>query len=404
MARSEGSTSPVARVLLRPTFVLLFASVVVAVAAAIKVWLHPVVWDGVHHASYNNFIIFRNAFLNLAAHRDIYAWHLDQQWDLYKYSPGFAVLMAPFAYMPTLPGMVIWSLLNTVPLVIAIRLLPFDTRSSSLFVYLVLIELVTSIQSAQSNGLVAALFLLTFAMLERRRFALAALFTAVNIAIKVFGGVGLLLFLMYPRKARAAAWTLAWLALLAALPLLVVGPSELVAVYKSWFALLREDTVRANTVSFYGWLDAWFHLSPPRGLVLAASTVLLVLPLGRVRLYRDDTFRLLVLASLLLWAVVFNHKAESPTFVIAMCGIATWFFATPASWLNRTLLLLAFVLVSLSPTDLFPRAFRQAVFVPWGLKVVPCIAIWALVTARLLGWRGPVAQERADTGVGPCGT
>ncbi|MGE5360874.1 MAG: glycosyltransferase family 87 protein [Bacteroidales bacterium] len=385
------STSRAARRAYDPRVVLLVASVVVATAAAIKVWLHPVAWDGVNHASYNNFIIFRNAFLNLAAHRDIYAWHLDQQWDLYKYSPAFAVLMAPFAFMPTLPGMVLWSLLNTVPLVIAIRLLPLDTRSSSLFVYLVLIELVTSVQSAQSNGLVAALFLLTFAMLERRQVALAALFTALNVAIKVFGGAGLLLFVMYPRKARSAAWTLAWVVLLAALPLLLVGPSELVATYRAWFALLRQDTVRANTVSFYGWLEAWFRVSPPRQIVLAASVALLVLPLARMRLYRDETFRLLVLASLLIWAVVFNHKAESPTFVIAMCGVATWFFAMPASWLNRALLLLAFVFVSLSPTDLFPRAFRQAVFVPYGLKVVPCIAIWLLITAQLIfGWRRPV--------------
>jgi hypothetical protein len=140
-----------------------------------------------------------------------------------------------------------------------------------LFVYVVLIELVTSVQSAQSNGLVAALFLLTFAMLERRQVALASLFTALNVAIKVFGGAGLLLFVMYPRKARSAAWTVAWLALLAALPLVLVGPSELAAIYRAWFALLRQDTVRANTVSFYGWLDAWFRVSPPREIVLGAS-------------------------------------------------------------------------------------------------------------------------------------
>lgn len=384
------ASTPLGRVLFDDRFIVIACSAIVAIAAIIKYVLHPVAWDGTHHASYNNFIIFRNSFLNLVQHRDLYGWHLEQQWDLYKYSPSFAVLMAPFAFLPVPVGLVLWSLLNTVPLIVAIRMLPLDATASRSIVYVVLVELVTSIQSAQSNGLVAALFLLSFVMLERRRLDLAALFAVLNVSIKLLGLAGFLLFLFYPRKWKAALWALAWLVLVAALPLLFVTPGELSAILVKWFQLLHEDTARANPMSVYGWLAVWFHFVPPRALVLAAGVVLLCLPLARVNLYAERSFRLLVLASLLIWVVIFNHKAESPTFIVAMCGVAIWFFASPPSLANRILLLIAFVFVSLSPTDIFPAIARHQVFGPYGVKAVPCIAIWFVLTARLLfGFRRP---------------
>ncbi len=365
-------------------FIVALTALVVAVSSILKYAASPVAYNGAGHASYNNYVVFRNAFSNLVAHRDLYAWHLDQQWDLYKYSPSFAVLMAPFAALPTLPGLVLWNLLNALSLVLAIQLLPLERRAARVAVYLVLIELVTSVQNAQSNGLVAALFLLTFAMLERDKPALAALFTVLNVAIKLFGAAGLVLFLLYPSKRRAAGWLLLWLVVIAALPLLVVGPAELSGIYRSWLVLLREDTVRANTLSFYGWLGTWFGLAPPRAPVLAASAVVLCLPLLRIRRYGERSFRLLMLASVLIWVVVFNHKAESPTFIIAWCGVVLWYFATPPSPFTRTVLALSFVLVTLSPTDVFPKWIRTRVFAPYSAKAVPCIAVWGLVGAQLL--------------------
>jgi hypothetical protein len=38
----------------------------------------------------------------------------------------------------------------------------------------------------------------------------------------------------------------------------------------------------------------------------------------------------------------------------------------------------------LSPTDLFPRFLRKAYVVPYVLKAVPCIFVWARLTYELL--------------------
>src|SRR2546425_12803051 len=47
----------------------------------------------------NNLSIFRSASLNLFAGRDLYAAHPEQHFDFYKYSPTFAVLFEPLAYL-----------------------------------------------------------------------------------------------------------------------------------------------------------------------------------------------------------------------------------------------------------------------------------------------------------------
>ena len=49
------------------------------------------------------------------------------------------------------------------------------------------------------------------------------------------------------------------------------------------------------------------------------------------------------------------------------------------------LLIFAFILTSLSPTDLFPRFIRNEVIVPYALKVLPCIVIWLRIQYMVVG-------------------
>ena len=84
-----------------------------------------------------------------------------------------------------------------------------------------------------------------------------------------------------------------------------------------------------------------------------------------------------------IWVVIFNHKAESSSYIIAMAGVALWYFPQQPTHVNTVLVCLAFVFTSLSPTDIFPRALSSAIFVPYAIKVVPCILIWGKVTYEL---------------------
>ncbi|RME20836.1 MAG: hypothetical protein D6800_12755, partial [Candidatus Zixiibacteriota bacterium] len=52
----------------------------------------PLYGEGYTH--YNNYLIFKYSFLNLLAGKNLYVTHPEQYYDLFKYSPTFALLMA----------------------------------------------------------------------------------------------------------------------------------------------------------------------------------------------------------------------------------------------------------------------------------------------------------------------
>ena len=132
------------------------------------------------------------------------------------------------------------------------------------------------------------------------------------------------------------------------------------------------------------WLNTWFSADPSQLMVLLAGTILLLLPLLRINQYQSYLYRLSTLASVLIWVVIFNHKAESPTFIIAIGGIGLWYFTQPVTPLNQILVVLAFVFTSFSTTDLFPGFLRETIIVPYVLKAVFCIAIWVKISCDLL--------------------
>jgi hypothetical protein len=85
-----------------------------------------------------------------------------------------------------------------------------------------------------------------------------------------------------------------------------------------------------------------------------------------------------------MWVVIFNHKAEGQTFIIAINGVAIWYFSQPTTPVTRTLACSAFILTTLSSTDLFPQFLKDEFVVPYVLKAVPCILIWCRAIYDLL--------------------
>ena len=71
-----------------------------------------------------------------------------------------------------------------------------------------------------------------------------------------------------------------------------------------------------------GWIHSWFGVDVNKWVVVALGALVFQFPLARMEMYKPYTFRLLTLSSVLIWVVIFNHKAESPTFIIAMTGAA----------------------------------------------------------------------------------
>jgi dolichol kinase len=110
-----------------------------------------------------------------------------------------------------------------------------------------------------------------------------------------------------------------------------------------------------------------------------------MLPLIKINQYGRIIFRKAMLASIMIWVIIFNHKAESSTFIIAVAGAAIWWFSIKPSKVLLALVVLLFIFTCLSPTDLFPRVIRKEWVEPYVLKVVPCIVLWFVIIAQMMG-------------------
>lgn len=392
--------APLNRFLANPTAILLLflAAAILASVQAYFADLKTFVEGGRLYTSYNNYIIFKQSFFHLMEGKDLYILHKEVQWDLYKYSPTFALLFGSLAVLPDFAGLILWNILNAVVLYYAIRFLPqLSQKTKSQILIFVVIELLTSLQNEQSNGLIAGLLIFTFGFLERRNYWMASLCVVSSVFIKLFGVVALALYLLYPNKLKLTYTAAAWATLFFLLPWLVVGTDQFVFLYRSWGHMLANDHSVSDGLSVVGWLKTWFGWDANKTLISGLGIVLFCLPLLRIKQYSGYLFRIWLLASVLVWVVIFNHKAESPTFIIAVCGVAIWYFSQAPKTENLILLLVTFVFTVLAATDVFPQSVRNEWFQPYVVKAVPCILVWLKITCDMMTGKTDIQTSMSKT-------
>ena len=363
--------------------------ILASVAVSVQQYLLPEreFWDSMR-PQFNNYLIFKYSFSHLVHGEDLYALHTGHHGDYFKYSPTFALAMAPFHYLPDWLGLTLWSLLNSLILLAGLALLPaIDEKKKFVLVLFILLELIGNLQNEQSNAMVTGFILLTFGFLERRKMWLAALFVALGFYLKIFGIVAGVLFIFYPGKKEFIFSFLIWMALLLALPLIVVPPGYLLDQYQGWGALLNSDLDTRYGFSIMGILDKWFGIAISRQLVMGAGIVLLGSVLLRVRCYGEFPFRLIFLSALLMWGILFNHTAEPSGYILAMTGIGIWFFGGRRTGLRTGLTIASFVLVSLVSTDLMPAGVRNDIIYPYYIRTLPVLVIWIIAMADMFRYR-----------------
>lgn len=343
----------------------------------------------------NNFIIFRTAFDHLVAGQDLYAAYPAVHEDFFKYSPTFAFLFAPFALLPKVPGYMLWTSVCAMAVFLGFaRLLP--PRQATLALWLSLLPVVGDLQRAQSNALCAGLMLLAWVAYERQQQWGAAAAIAAGAFIKLFPVAALAGAIFHPRKIRYAGVVAAVLIAGIVLPVVITGPDSLEMQYRSWHAIETRDAAplaRYGTggadlyAGLMGQFRVWWGVSWPHWPTQMAGLVVLLLPLAvQWRRRAEPLFQRLFLASILVFCVLFNHQAESPSFVIAMIGMSLWFALSARAGWRTALTVFVFVVVNLGSTDLMPRALYREYYVPYLLKTVPLIPLWLVMQAELLGF------------------
>jgi Glycosyltransferase family 87 len=331
------------------------------------------------YSKYENYRIFKYAWHYFITGQNPYTGH-PETWDLYKYSPAFCVTMAPFYAVPDWIGLIVWNLTNVLVLLVTIFILPgFSPQKRIIIAWFVFPELIIAVQSAQSNALMAALLLLGYIGLEHKKSFASAGWIMSSAFIKIFGIFAAFLAVFYPKQWWAFGISLiVWGLVFALFPIVFIGWPHLKQLYFWWWELLRNDHSASTGLSVSGWLHTWFGLQPPKFWITAIGLSIQLLAV-LVQAYRKQSV-IPILASLLIWVVIFNHKAESPTFIIAVTGAAIWYFSIKNPKISDQLLLwVAFFLASITPTDLFPRSLFNQWVQPYTLKAVPFIVIWAVI-------------------------
>ncbi|CAG5004038.1 hypothetical protein DYBT9275_03286 [Dyadobacter sp. CECT 9275] len=342
-------------------------------------------------AKFNNFQIFRAAFGHLVSHQNLHLEYPKEYFDLFLYHPSFCIFFAPFSLLPLPVSLMLWLVCCSAALFYAIRSLPLAHHRKVFFWWFILFELVTSLHSQQTNPLIAAFGLLCFTFLEKGKTRWAALFPLLAFCIKGYGLIYAAMFLFYPRKGQYIGYSILWAAALALLPLPFTGTDHFLQVYRDWYTILIEDHQVNYGFSIMGLLKVWFPAFSPgdvtevqlAGVVLFGITWLLCL-------YRKQYLtleqRLLLLAYASLWVIVFNHAAESPTYVIAIPGVVLFHIVNRERlnpW-STVLIVLVFLFCILAPTDVYPPSLRRNFFQPYLIKVIPCVLVWTVLQIQLL--------------------
>lgn len=340
----------------------------------------------------NNYLIFKNVFFNTIHQKNLFIHYPNLYFDLNHYGVFFSALIAPFAMMPDWLGISLWNIANTFIFIYGIYKLPFSDSKKAIFGLLCLQEYITAALSLQFNVALTGLLLLSAVYIYERKEVKSVTAILVGIFVKIYGIVGLTQFFFIKNKTKFILSGVGIAILFFVLPMAYSSPQFVIQCYSDWFQSIveknNENQVLGNMqdISLMGFVRRVLGDASISNLVfLAGGLPLFALPYIRIKQYKHYAFQLMILASTLLFLVLFSSSSESPTYIIAVVGVLIWFFLQK----ERTPLiigLLVFVIIftCFSTSDLFPKFVKENYIIKYSLKAVPCIVIWLRVTYELL--------------------
>ena len=333
--------------------------------------------------AHNNFLIFRGVFWHTFQQLPLYVPYPAEYWDVNHYGPLFSLVIAPFAVVPEWLGLLLWCVALSLFLYVAIRRSDM-TRFQQLFIlWFCAHELLTALFMQQFNIAIAAIVVLAFFLIEKERDAEAAFFIILGTFVKLYGIVGLAFFFFSRHKVRFVISLLAWAFVLFVAPMLISSPEYIVSQYQEWFLCLVEkngenlDSIAQN-ISVLGMAHRISGLTFNDLWLIVPGLLMFAIPYLRFSQYKHVAFRQTLLASVLMFVVLFSTGSESSGYIIPFVGIVIWYTAAPwqRTGCDVALLVFAFVLSSLSPSDLFPAYLRKEWVQPYALKALPVTLIW----------------------------
>jgi hypothetical protein len=342
--------------------------------------------------SHNNYIIYKHNFLNLIHQHTLFGAEPQYYFDLNHYGPVFGLVIAPFALLPNQIGVVLWVMFLTFILYYAIVKLPITNAQKLVILLLNVNSMMGSSGNVQVNPLITALIIFSFIFIRRKQDFWAALMIILGTAIKLYGIVGLAFFFFSDNKVKFMLSLIFWSVVLFVLPMLVSSPAFILQTYRDWYPDLQAKNA-ANLVSTRGNISVMGMITKIF-LVKNLSNVFTLLPalllfaasMLRIKHWKNLKYQLLLLASTLIFTVIFSTGSEPPTYIIAFIGVAIWYvnLDRPITAYERFLLIFALTLTGFGASDLMPPYIRVNYVNPYALMALPCFVIWLKIIYEML--------------------
>ena len=342
---------------------------------------------------FNNYKIYKNVYFHTIEKLPLYKEYPLEYFDHNHYGPVFSLVIAPFALLPDYLGLPLWGLFNAGILAWAITQLPLKSTQINAVLWICFQELLTALLGLQFNPMMTAIIILSFVYIEKAKDFWSAFFIILGVFVKLYGIVGLAFFFFSKNKIKFILSLLFWSIVLFTLPMLISSPEYITHTYHEWFdRLILKNSENTGLdsyqdISLMGIVRRVFQDSSVSNLpFLIGGTILFGLQYLRIKQYKEESFRLMLLASVLLFTVIFSSGSESPTYIIAFVGVAIWFVIQPKPISNTRigLFILALILTSFSPSDLIPKFLKDNYIRPYALKALPCVLIWFSIVYEML--------------------
>lgn len=341
---------------------------------------------------YNNYLIFKGVFYNTLQEKNIFLQYPDLFFDSNHYGVFFSLLIAPFAMMPDWLGCVLWNVAITSVFLYAVYKLPFSDKKKSFFAWLCLQEFITAATYFQFNIILTGLLMLSAIYIYERKETQSAFSILIGTFVKVYGIVGLSAFFFIKNKLRFILSFIILAILFFVLPMLISSPKFGIQSYLDWYTSLSGKNLENQALgtrqdySLMGVVRRILQNASISNLVfLIPGAIIFMLPYLRIKQYKHLPFQLMILASTLLFVVLFSSGSESPTYIIAIAGVMLWFLMQKRfSKLDIGLLIFVMIFTCFAFSDLFPKSIKENVFVKYSTKAIPCILVWFRVIYELL--------------------
>ena len=345
--------------------------------------LLPVIATLTKFKSYNNFLIFRYVFWHTIDHTSLYTSY-EQYYDTNHYGPFFSLVIAPFAIFPEYFGLLLWEIALALALFYSIRKLPLSDKKLIFIYWFCAHELLTALFMSQFNIAIAAIILVTFYCIEKEKDIWAAFWIMFGTFVKLYGVVGLAFFFFSKHKGKFIFYLFVWAIVMFIAPMVISSPDYIISQYWEWWeSLISKNADNAfaysQNISLLGMVRKISHCTSYSDLlIIIPGLFILGLPYLRFKQFKYKAFRFTLLASVMMFVVLFSTGSESSTYIIPFVGVAIWYIVAPwkrSKW-DIALMVFAFILTSMSPSDLFPSFIRKQYVVPYALKALPCVLIW----------------------------